>query len=72
MSIYGWLASLIAPFVIWSLYEDALRKIVGNTERSAQLFFLCLAAVFVIPFLLRRRAKRRMAKIWKRQRMGLQ
>jgi hypothetical protein len=68
---YGWVVSLVAPFVVWTNFQDALGKMVGDEDTAAGLALLIAAIVFVLPYFLRRRAKMLKAKEWERQRMGL-
>jgi len=68
---YGWVVSLVAPFVVWGNFQDALTKQVGDEDKAAGLLLLTAAMVVVFPYLLRRRAKMLKAKEWERQRLGL-
>lgn len=68
---YGWFASMLAPFVVWNHYQDALAKLVGDEDKAVGLFLLTTAIIFVLPYFLRRRAKMLKAKEWERQRLGL-
>jgi hypothetical protein len=70
-SVYGWFAAMIGPFIIWSNFQDALARMLGDEDRAAGLFFLSLAITVAFPYLLRRRAKRRKLREWKRQSLGL-
>ena len=68
---YGWFVSFVAPFVVWGTYQDVLAKQLGDAELAAGLFLLSAAFIFVLPYFLRRWAKRRKLQEWKRQSLGL-
>jgi hypothetical protein len=71
LCVYGWFASLIAIFVAFGKFQDVLTKIVGDEDKAAGLWFLILGALMVLPYALRRWAKRCKAKEWERCRLGL-
>jgi hypothetical protein len=71
VSVYGWFASLIGIAVGFSQFQDTLTRIVGDEDRAAASWFLVLGIVLALPYLLRRLAKRRKMKQWKREAMGL-
>src|SRR5579863_7850603 len=58
--VYAWFAGLIAPLFVWIQWQEAIEEKLGGSERAAILLLLCLAIVMLMPFYLRRRAKRRM------------
>ena len=60
----GWFASVIAPFVVWGTYRNALAKKLGDEDRAAGLCLLTAAIIFVLPYFLRRWAKRWKAQEW--------
>jgi hypothetical protein len=69
--VYAWFASIVAAFLGWNYYQDALAATLGNEDRAAGLFLASIASIFALPYLLRRWAKRRKEKEWKRARLGL-
>jgi hypothetical protein len=68
---YGWLASVIVPFVVFSRYQDTLAKKSGDADWVPGLFLLFLVISLSMPYSLRRWVKRRKAQEWKRQSLGL-
>lgn len=68
---YGWFAGVVAPLVVWGYFQDSLARALGSDDQGAALCLLSAGLVFVFPYFLRRWAKRRRAKEWKRQRFGL-
>jgi hypothetical protein len=71
VSTYGWFVSVFAPLILWGAYQDLLVKKVGDEDWAAGLCLGCSACAFVLPYFLRRWAKRRKEKEWKRQTLGL-
>jgi hypothetical protein len=71
LCVYGWFASLIAVFVAYGMFQDAVTKMVGDEDRAAVLWFLALGAVVALPYSLRRWSKRRKARGWERSNLGL-
>jgi len=69
--VYAWFASILAAFFVWNYLKAALASILGNEDRTASVFLSCIAIIFATPYLLRRLAKRRKEKEWKRARLGL-
>src|SRR5579859_3093951 len=71
LCVYIWLASVLAPLVIWGTFQEALAKLVGDEDRAAGICLLLSAIAFVAPYFLRRRARKRKEKEWRRARLGL-
>ena len=69
--VYGWFACLIALFVAFGMFQDSFSRIVGDEDRAAALWFAALGIVIVLPYGLRRVAKRRKMNEWKRASLGL-
>jgi hypothetical protein len=71
VSVYGWFAAIFAPFIVLVTFWDLLAKLLGDEDRAAGLCLLCAAIAFVSPYFLRRWAKHRKMREWKRQSLGL-
>ena|ERR1700722_13394667 len=69
--VYLWLASVIAPLLIWSTFQTPLAKILGDEDRAAGVFLGLTMIDFVFPYFLRLWVKGRKMKEWKRQSLGL-
>jgi hypothetical protein len=69
--VYLWIASVLAPIIVWAVFQEALAKIVGDEDRAAGLCLLSSAIAFVTPYFLRRRARKRKEREWERARLGL-
>ena len=69
--VYGWFACLIGLFVAFGMSQDELARIVGDEDRAAALWFVALGIVIALPYGLRRVAKGRKMKEWKRASLGL-
>jgi hypothetical protein len=68
--VYLWFACVFGPFIIWGSFQDALSKL-GIDDLAAALCLGFSALAFVFPYFLRRWVKRRNAREWKRQSLGL-
>jgi hypothetical protein len=68
--VYLWLACVFAPVIIWAGFEDTLKKH-GMDDLAAAVSVGFFALAFVFPYFLRRWVKRRNAREWERQSLGL-
>lgn len=68
--VYLWFACVFGPVIIWGGFQDALNKL-GIDDLAAALCLGFSALAFVFPYFLRRWVKRRNAREWKRQSLGL-
>jgi hypothetical protein len=69
--VYAWFMGVVAPLILWSVFQDPLAKALGSDDLAAALALSCDAIVFLLPYFLRRWAKRRKILEWKRQSLGL-
>jgi hypothetical protein len=72
LSTYLWFGSLISLFVLIVGYQDSLVGLIGDSDKAAELWLVLLGTILVLPYLLRRLAKRRKMQKWKRMNAGLQ
>ncbi len=72
LSTYLWFGSIIVLFVLAAKYQDSLVALVGDSEKAAELWLVLMATILVLPYVLRRLAKRRKMQKWKRMNAGLQ
>lgn len=68
---YAWIASVVAPMMIWGAFREPLGKKLGDDDLAAGLFLLLSAIAFIFPYFLRRWTKKRKAREWRRQSFGL-
>jgi hypothetical protein len=47
--VYGWFAAVLAPFIVWGTFQEALAKLVQDEDRAAGLCLLSSAIAFVFP-----------------------
>ena len=71
LSTYAWFASVVTPLLVWNAYQDELAKRIGDEDMAAGLCLLLTAALIGLPYILRRLAKQKKTRQWKRQSMGL-
>ena len=70
LSMYGWLGSLIGTIVMMGALDDIISKKGGDADMAVGLCLGCLPIILALPYVLRRRAKKRMAQEWERERLG--
>lgn len=68
--VYLWFACLFGPSIMWAGFQDTLKKH-GIDDLAAAVSVGFSALAFVFPYFLRRWVKRRNAREWKRQSLGL-
>jgi hypothetical protein len=71
LSIYGRFVCIIAPLVVWDIFQDALTKSLADEDLAAGLCLFCSMVACMFPYFLRRRAKRRKMEEWQRESMGM-
>jgi len=71
-STYAWFASLLVWLFTSIYFGDALEKRIGDADTAAGLWLTTLAGLLAMPFLLRRLAKKRKIRRWKRMNAGLE
>ena len=69
--VYTWFACLIATIVAYGAFQDAFSKFVGDEDKAAAIWFAAIAIQVALPYVLRRLAKRRKTKEWRRESLGL-
>ncbi len=71
-STYLWFGSIIALVVLPATYKDSIEALVVDSDRAAELWLVLMATILVLPYVLRRLAKRRKTQKWKRMNAGLE
>ena len=69
--VYLWVASVLAPLIVWANFQEPLSRLAGNEDWAAAGCLACFAIALVFPYLLRRAVRRRKREEWKRQALGL-
>jgi Na+/melibiose symporter-like transporter len=72
LSIYLWFASLLALFFGWIYFQTAIEMWIGDADRAAGMFLATFGTILALPYVLRRLAKRRKERQWKRINAGLE
>lgn len=68
---YAFFATVAASCIVWGMYQDFFYRKAGDPDLAAAMWMLWMAVILVLPYFLRRRAKRRKVREWNRQNMGL-
>ena|ERR1035438_8013007 len=69
---YAWFASFLALFFAWIYFKGAIETQIGDADKAAELWLTMLAIILALPYTLRRLAKRRKMRKWKRINAGLE
>ncbi len=70
-SVYGWVLSLVAWFILATSFQQVLVRIIGDEDKSAGLLLGLLALIIAMPTMLRRLAVWRALRAFNRASYGL-
>jgi hypothetical protein len=71
VSVYGWVASLLAWFILATSFQQSLVRLAGDEDKAAGILLTFLGVIIATPYLLRRLAIWRASRGFNRASYGL-
>lgn len=72
ISTYLWFASFLVCTLGWIYFQDVIERRIGDTDTAAGMWIAVLLTLILLPYALRRMAKRRKVQQWRRMNAGLE